>query len=260
MKWRSGSACLSLAFGVALLGSAGCEREPGRPPPSGSSPHVVSADGQPIGSRAPAPPPAAKLLSKNVHFEKLPDGRRRVLVNASVCLREGGYGLECLLCRRATKEHESILAADADARAIHAGLVAAGAEPGSPVRFEPKFQSPTGTPVRVTLQYEEAGRTKTVPAQHWVRDIRNGKELDQEWVFAGSVFYENPDEPGRGPIYLAAEDGAFICVTNVPTAMLDLPVASPKALEERAYAPFTERIPELGASVVVILEPAPARK
>ena len=44
----------------------------------------------------------------------LPDNKRRVLVNAEVCLREGQ--LELFLCRKQTKEHEAILAADVDAR------------------------------------------------------------------------------------------------------------------------------------------------
>ena len=40
---------------------------------------------------------------------------------------------EQLLCRKNTKEHESILATTADARIIHAGLLAAAAEPGTEI-------------------------------------------------------------------------------------------------------------------------------
>jgi len=42
--------------------------------------------------------------------------------------------------------------------------------------------------------------------------------------------------------------------------MMDLPIASAKDLEHREFAPFTERIPEIGTKVVVILEPMPAGK
>src|SRR5438105_10657136 len=56
-------------------------------------------------------------LSPGVWIEN--DGKkRRVVVNTAVCLREGDYGLECLLCRKQTKEHESILSTEADASKI----------------------------------------------------------------------------------------------------------------------------------------------
>src|SRR5262249_52964302 len=130
--------CICLCVGLGLL-SAGCgNRQTDRRSPRSTVGATQPADQ----SAAPPLPPDAKLLSKNVYFEKLPDGRRRVLVNAYVCLREGEFGLECLLCRRGTKEHESILAADVDARTIHAGLLAAGAEPGAPVVFDPEFRPP----------------------------------------------------------------------------------------------------------------------
>ncbi len=53
-------------------------------------------------------------IGKNVFLEVLPNKKRRVLVSAEVCLREGQ--LELLLCRKQTKEHEAILSADVDAR------------------------------------------------------------------------------------------------------------------------------------------------
>jgi hypothetical protein len=201
------------------------------------------------------PTPTAKRLAKNVYFENLPTGRR-VLVNTVVCLREGSYGLECFLCKRGTKEHESILAADADARVIHFALEAAGAKAGSPVQFDPKFKPPTGPPIKVTVQYkDEKGKAVTLPAQQWIRDVKTKKCLEQDWVFAGSQLVPDTFEPKNPPIYLAAGDGAMICVSNVPSAMLDLPIESPKSLENREFAPFTERIPPLRTPVVVILEP-----
>ncbi len=209
---------------------------------------------------APAELGQAKLLGKNVYFEKLADGRRRVLVTAYISLREGEFGLECLLCRKGTKEHESIFAADADARVIHAGLVAAGAEPGHPVQFEPEFAAPTGSRIKVSVQYEEKGETKVVPAQQWVKKVTTGKEMTEDWVFAGSILYKDPDESNAEPIYLASVNGAYITVTSVPTAMLDLPIHSPKALDHRNFIPYTERIPELFSKVLLILEPVGEKK
>src|SRR5215831_3778571 len=96
---------------------------------------------QPPAKAPPAQPPAAPKgagqdaevkrvpLGKNVALEVRGD-RRRVLVQAEVCFREGP--LELFLCRRNTKEHESVVHADIDARHVHAGLLAAGAKAGGP--------------------------------------------------------------------------------------------------------------------------------
>src|SRR5438270_3008490 len=104
-------------------------------------------------------------IGKNVFLE-IDGEQRRVLVNAYVCLREGM--LEQLLTRKRTKEHEAILAADVDAKSIHAALLLAGATVGSPVKFRPKFEAPAGTTIKVTLEYIEKGKTVRVPAQQWI--------------------------------------------------------------------------------------------
>src|SRR4051794_19165282 len=62
-------------------------------------------------------------VGKNVVLE-IKGKERRVIVQAVVCLREGP--LEGLLTRMKAKEHEYILAADCDARHVHAALLAAG--------------------------------------------------------------------------------------------------------------------------------------
>ena len=68
-------------------------------------------------------------------------------------LREGP--LEHLLCLKGTKEHEAILATDAQPRQIHAGLLLTGAEPGHPVRFLPKFEPPAGNADRDRAALED---------------------------------------------------------------------------------------------------------
>ncbi len=191
-------------------------------------------------------------VSKNVFLEVLPDKKRRVLVSAEVCLREGP--LEQLMCRKQTKEHEAILTADVDARAIHAALIAAGAKEGAPVRFAPKYQPASGTPIKVSVQYEDKGKLVTAPAQSWIKNAKNNKLLDSDWVFAGSRLVKNPLDPDGKKIYLA-NDGDVICVSNFETAMLDLPIKSPKDNADLAFIANSERIPPLGTKVVVILEP-----
>jgi hypothetical protein len=93
----------------------------------------------------------------------------------------------------------------------------------------------------------------TVPARSWVKNMNTGKELDTDWVFAGSRLVDNPLDPGKKR-YLA-NDGDLICVSNFETALLDLPIKSPKDNADLVFVAFTERIPPLETKVVVILEP-----
>jgi hypothetical protein len=182
---------------------------------------------------------------------------RRVIIEASVCLREGEYGLECLLCRNGTKEHESVLHTGADAKLIHAGLLAAGAKPGAPVQYrevgnEIVTTPPTGDRVKISLKYEEKGKQVTIRAQDWVRNSRSKVVMNEGWIFAGSRLWEN-QKTGK-MVYGANAEGGYICTSNVPTAILDVPFASPKSLEGRSFEPFSEHIPPVDTRVLVILE------
>jgi len=210
-------------------------------------------DGGPLFAASALSPEKTKKMpfGKNVVLE-IEGDKRRVLVNAVVCLRAGM--LEQLLCKRGTKEHESILSADVDAKHIHAALIAARAEPGSPVSFKPAYTPATGTAIKVYIQYEDKGKTIKVPAQQWVRNMKTQKELSADWVFAGSALYPHPFDPDSPPLY-AANEGDVICVANFPSAMLDLPIASSAVNDDLDFDAFTQRIPTEGTEVVVILEP-----
>ncbi len=98
----------------------------------------------------------------------------------------------------------------------------------------------------------------TVPARSWIKNMNSGKELDSDWVFAGSRFDQNPLDPEK-KIY-QANGGDVICVSNFETALLDLPIQSPKDNADLVFVAFTERIPPLETKVVVILEPVPEIK
>jgi hypothetical protein len=204
-------------------------------------------------------PPAAKEGTKSVKLaggivlEIDPKGRR-VIVPAKVVLTKGV--LEGLLTRTKKKEHEYLLATDADARVIHAALVAALAKSGAPVKFQPKFAAPTGTAIKVSLRYKDGQKVVTVPASAWVRDGKTKKALDKDWVFAGSCFGPHPDDDTKPRTYYMANHGDVITLCNMETAMLDLPVRSPKAINDRLYEAHPDKVPAKGTAVEVILEPA----
>ncbi len=174
-------------------------------------------------------------------------------------MREGSYGLECLLCRTGTKEHESILHTLADAELIHAGLLATGAKSGHPVQYREENGKyftvpPSGSNIEVLLEFTRDGKTMIVPAQSWVRNDKTHKEMTEKWVFAGSQLWDGSDDKKK-KVYAATPEGAYICTSNVPTALLDVPISSPRSIESRSFEAFTERIPPEETPVMVILEP-----
>ncbi len=212
----------------------------------------------PAAVEKPANPATVKKVpvGKNVTLEIAGD-KRRVLVNAYVCLRQGQ--LEQLMTRKRTKEHEAILAADVDARHIHQALLVAGAKEGRTVHYKKVGDKvllipPSGTPIKVTLQYKDKNKLVTVPAKEWVRVAGTKKSLAHDWVFAGSHFYPDPLDPKKPKMY-GANDGDVICVSNFETAMLDLPINSSKDNAELAFEAYTDRIPPVGTEVTIILEP-----
>jgi hypothetical protein len=150
------------------------------------------------------------------------------------------------------RSYESVVVTDVRPSLIHAGLLAVGAKPGKPVQFEPNYAPPSGTQVDIEVRWKDKqGKVQKAPAQQWIRNIRTKKPMDITWVFAGSAFRK--DDTGRDR-YLA-DGGDFITVLNLPTAMLDVPTASVRTMEDRSYEGFVENMPPSGTPVTVVLKP-----
>lgn len=95
---------------------------------------------------------------------------KRLLLQSEVVLREGL--LEMLVCLKQTKEHESVLAVSTKAQIVHAGLLALGAQPGSPVRWEPEYRPAKGQQIDIFLTWtDEQGKLHRDRAQSWVRHV-----------------------------------------------------------------------------------------
>jgi hypothetical protein len=194
------------------------------------------------------PDPAWKTLtpSKSLWFDSK---GRRLILRARVCTTEGF--LEHLLCLEQTKEHEAILVTDAMPRMIQAGLILIAGDRGQPVRFRPEFQPPKGPPIRITLQWLEDGKAESADAKTWVKDEKTGKLLAQDWVFAGSDLFQDPETK---KMIFAADGGDLITVANFSSAILDVPFASSASDLERSYVANTPAIPSRNTYVTLILE------
>ena len=173
-----------------------------------------------------------------------------VIVDGFVCLRKGA--LEMFACPKDTKEHESVVAVETLAFAVHAALYAVGAKSGRPVQFQPEYAPPTGDEIEIYVLWVQDDELRTAMAQDWIRNERTGKAMSEPFVFAGSRIYT--DEVSGARSYLA-EGGEFICVANFPAAMLDVPIASTDKNEGLLFTANTEAIPEIETPVRLVLRP-----
>jgi hypothetical protein len=195
-------------------------------------------------------PPGAKRLDPKVPVW-IDVEKKLVIVDGAVCLREGQ--LEMFACLKGTKEHESVVSVGGKAYFVHAGLLAVGAKVGGPVQFDPKYVPASGTEVEVTVLWiDKDGKKHQVRAQEWIRNSETKKPMTFPWVFAGSGFWTDETE---GRQYYLGESGDFICVSNFPSATLDLPIESSAANSALLFEAFTENIPAFETPVQVILTP-----
>ncbi|HVJ86624.1 MAG TPA: YdjY domain-containing protein [Caulifigura sp.] len=148
-----------LLLAVALLGSSLSSLQAAEPvavKPTDSS----ELEGR-MKAAVPLNPQKSVLLDK-------PNGR--LYLQTSVALREGL--LEMFLCKKQTKEHESVLMIDSSAQVIHAGLLAAGAKSGRPAKFQPAFSPPEGDRIDIWVHWkDEAGKPHQATAQSWIRSL-----------------------------------------------------------------------------------------
>jgi len=105
------------------------------------------------------------------------------------------------------------------------------------------------------LWKDEEGGKHQARAQDWIKDIKAQKAMKFDWVFAGSGFWKDEE---TGQQHYKANSGDLVCVSNFPTATLDLPVESSQANEELMFAAFTDRIPPRGTKVRVVFIPRQA--
>ena len=197
------------------------------------------------------PPEGARRLDPEAPVWVDPK-KELVYVDGRVVLREGV--LEMFACPSGTKEHESVVAVECSAMLVHTALLAIGAEPGKPVRFNPDYLPPSGAEIDIRVVWlDKKGEKQSARAQEWIRHANSGKEMSLPFVFAGSGFWTDTQTGRR---HYLAESGDMICVSNFGTAMLDVPAPSTQANDELWFEPFTERIPELDTPVRLALSVA----
>jgi hypothetical protein len=181
---------------------------------------------------------------------------KRVIVGGTIVFRKGV--LEMFACVKDTKEHESIVAVNAKAYQVHAALLAVSAKPGSPVQYDPEYKPASGQTIKVEVVWKDKdGKSHQRLAQQMVRNVRTQKQMEHEWVFAGSYFWTDEE---TGKKFYQAEGGELICVSNFSTATMDLPVESSQSTGQLLFEAMTDNIPPLETKVRLVLTPVPPPK
>ena len=176
---------------------------------------------------------------------------REVIIGGKICMTQGP--LEMFVCPENTKEHESVVSANALASKVHACLVALNAPPGAPTSWDPSYTPAHGPSVDITMMWKgKEGKFKKQNSREWIRNMQTNKPLSNKWVFGGSDEYEDPDTKEK--IYYG-DSGELICLSNFSTATIDINVESSQSNAGLLFEAATENIPPIGTQVFVIIKP-----
>ena len=182
-----------------------------------------------------------------------------VEVEAFVCLDAGW--LEQVACSPQTREHEALVVIEARPSNLHAALVLAGFEPGTPGQWSYDDGAvavipPTGDRVEIFVRYQKDGRTVEEPIAAWMVGAEDGRPFpDRAWVFAGSSLAANPGWMGPGEHYVADLTGSIIGLVTFGDEVIayERVLADQEAVEPTQWRVNTGHVPEIGTPVTVIL-------
>ncbi len=190
-------------------------------------------------------------FSQGVHI----DWQQGVIeVDATVVLRNGP--LELVACSPNTREHESILRANARPSDVFHAMGLIGLEPGKPVRYDAAkdhWLPPSGASLRIDVRYVDRGVVRTVPMEQWLSlSERNRPPGALHWVFAGSR--RLPD--GR---FGADTEGTLIGVVDFETALVAVGALHTSSDEQLWLTANTDVIPPIGTSCTLLIARAGPR-
>ena len=230
-------------------------------PPTPDIPPDAPSDATPV-TPPPAEPTEPRVLRPFPHIlVNLTD--RHVELDGFAILDVGF--LEQVICTPGTREHESLVVTRARPSNIHAAMLIAGYTPGRPGRWVPdgdsyRVEPPEGDAIEILVRYVDAeGRTIEEPIRRWIRDHHGDNEFpDQPWIFGGSIIAENPEHMGPGTYYVADHSGSVAGLVTFGDEVIGFNevISDQAALAAPEWEVHTERVPEPGTPVTVILKPA----
>lgn len=168
--------------------------------------------------------------------------------------------LEVLACPRDSKEHESLLITRVRPSHVHAALLAAGFQPGSPVTWRTEGGRTVAAPargdalsVRFVWTDPGTGEERSASPLDWVVHDKTGRRassLGSGFVFAGSVMVRRPDGTER---YDADAAGTLLGLASFGSETIAWAHAfSPESTAEQpVWIADRSAVPPLGTKVIV---------
>jgi hypothetical protein len=210
----------------------------------------------------PAPTSAAAENPAQAQFRELLatlgvkylPGERQLEVSGWVNMQKGL--VEVFACAPGGKTHESVVVLDCVPSGIHAGLLALGLKPGTPVEegTEADYKPPTGDGVDIHVRFASTGRVEECRAEDWVWNQKAGIPMQRgAWVFAGS-FMQSVTSDAEDATFAANYVKSIATTYHDATAILENPNAEGK--DDTVYYANERAVPAVGTPVTVIFSAA----
>lgn len=269
---------LEAAVVVGLLWTVGCSsalpRERARevaiqPPESEERPPAPDASNRATrggrGETAPGPLPAGSdepETAEQAFADLLESMGVRFLRDAKSLEIEGRVNMqkglvEVFACAPDGKAHESVIVLDCVPSAVHAGLLALGLTPGTPVETgtAADYRPPTGDGVEVTVRWTgPRGEEITARAEDWIWNEKEGRSMAHcAWVFAGS-FMQSATGDSEDLTYAANYVKSIVTTYHDPSSILENPF--PDGRDDTVYYANEKAVPPVLTPVTAILRKA----
>ena len=212
-------------------------------------------------AEAQAPPPqrGEKTTPKGYRLNL---EERCVDVDARVCLHEGL--LELIACTKGTKEHESIVAIEAQPKMLHLALLLLGVNAGHPPGQRPLDDAgkrwidvpATGDPVEVSLVYPgEDGKIVERPIKEFLRNKEGAGFPTSTFLFAGSRLIAGRNGENGPRTYLCDQTGNVISIASFGDELLCLRGRHSHANHALTWSVSPGDLPPVDAKVILRLRP-----
>ncbi len=151
--------------------------------------------------------------------------------------------IELFACGPKGKTHESVFVLFANPLDIQTGLLLLGLKHGEPMASL-GMGPPEGDTVDLTVEWEEAGEKRRIPAEDLVQVRETGSLLDGDWVFNGSVII--------GGQFKALAEESLIATYWDPWAIIN--TGSPYGADDEALRVNTNTVPPLHTNIRLLIQ------
>lgn len=160
--------------------------------------------------------------------------------------------VEVFACAPEGKTHEAVVVLDCIPSGFHAGLLALGLTPGTPVEVgtDGDYTRPTGDGVEIRVRWKNAdGVDQIAHAEDWVWDkVKEASMPRSAWIFAGSFLQEAPGSPGD-QTYAANYVKSLVTTYHDASSVVENPHNA--GIDDTIYFANDKSVPDVGTPLTV---------